>query len=91
MSDGQEGAPWQRLSLLSKGLPPTLDRLEVDARDVAARGLNLLAGDVPLPVAVLKASALDPVRRCQVPMPVASLALRKAVHVGSSLALVPPL
>ena len=59
MSDGQEGAPWQRLSLLSKGLPPTLDRLEVDARDVAARGLNLLAGDVPLPVAVHKASALD--------------------------------
>jgi D-serine dehydratase len=51
--------PWQRLSLLTKGLPPQAGRLEVDGRDVAARRLNVLSGDVPLPVAVLKASALD--------------------------------
>jgi len=52
------GAPWE-LSLLTKGLPPVLGESSANARDIPARGLNLLVGDLPLPVAVLKASALE--------------------------------
>ena len=50
---------WRQLSLLTKGLPPALDAPAIDAGDVAARGLDVLAGDVPLPAALLKASALE--------------------------------
>ncbi len=39
-----------------KGLPPGL---ECRFADVAGLGLNLLAGDLPMPVAVLRESALD--------------------------------
>jgi D-serine dehydratase len=60
MTASQSAGPdWHQLSLLTKGLPPALGRPAVDARDVAARRLQLFAGDLPLPVAVLKASALD--------------------------------
>jgi len=44
------GAPWE-LSLLTKGLPPVLGESSANARDIPARGLNLLVGDLPLPVA----------------------------------------
>jgi len=56
---GRSALPWQRLSLLTKGLPPEVGRLEMGADEVIGRRLNVLSGDVPLPVAVLKASALD--------------------------------
>ena len=60
MTDTDRSAlPWQRLSLLTKGLPLQAGRLEIDADEVIRRRLNVLRGDVPLPVAVLKASALD--------------------------------
>jgi D-serine dehydratase len=41
----------------TKGLP--LDGSVQRIRDLAGRGLNLLRGDLPMPVAVLKRSALD--------------------------------
>src|SRR5687768_6893417 len=41
----------------TKGLP--LDGSIVRLADLAGRGLNLLRGDLPMPVAVLKQSALD--------------------------------
>jgi D-serine dehydratase len=41
----------------TKGLP--LDGSILRVGDLAARGLNLLRGDLPMPVAVLKRSALD--------------------------------
>ena len=61
MSAHRDGpaAPWATLSLLTKGLAPQVGRSTVGAGDVAGRGLNVLASDVPLPVAVLKASALE--------------------------------
>jgi len=46
------------LSLLTKGLPPSPSHTEIASTDVASRRLDLLAGDVPLPAAVLKDSAL---------------------------------
>ena len=52
-------APWQELSLLTKGLPPVPGEASVHSRVISARGLDLLAGDLPLPAAVLKASALE--------------------------------
>jgi D-serine dehydratase len=41
----------------TKGIP--LDGSILRVEDLAGRGLNLLRGDLPMPVAVLKASALD--------------------------------
>lgn len=40
-----------------KGFPPSAAPVRV--RDVASRGWNVLAGDLPVPCAVLRASALD--------------------------------
>ena len=45
-----------RLTAGTKGLPPTGEGLAV--RDVAVKGWNLLDGTVPMPAAVLRASAL---------------------------------
>ena len=46
------------------GLPPGTKALPLDGSihrvaDLAGRGLNLLCGDLPVPVTVLKRSALD--------------------------------
>ncbi|HVF65725.1 MAG TPA: amino acid deaminase [Casimicrobiaceae bacterium] len=46
------------LSLLTKGLPLQPRQWEISSAEVAARNLNLLDSDVPLPAAVLKESAL---------------------------------
>ena len=51
-------AHFRSISLLSKGLPPRPGQASLAASDVGTLGLNLLA-DVPLPAAVLKASALE--------------------------------
>lgn len=42
---------------LTKGLPPTSPALDIE--DVARQGWNLLRGDLPLPAAVLRQSALE--------------------------------
>ncbi len=47
------------VSLLSKGLPLRNGLRAIASTDVRQLGLRLFAGDVPLPAAVLKASALD--------------------------------
>ncbi len=47
------------VSLLSKGLPLRTGQRTMASSKVRQLGLRLLAGDVPLPAAVLKASALD--------------------------------
>src|SRR5579859_7240765 len=46
-----------RLPAGTKGLP--LDESIVRLADLAGRGLNVLHGDLPMPVALLKRSALD--------------------------------
>src|SRR5688572_7223462 len=52
-------ADWQMISLLSKGLPLRTRQRAMASSEVRQLGLRILAGDVPLPAAVLKASALD--------------------------------
>lgn len=42
---------------LTKGLPPTSPGLEID--EIARQGWNLIHGDLPLPAAVLRQSALE--------------------------------
>ena len=46
------------LSLLTKGLPPHPSQTEIASQEIVSRRLDLLGGDVPLPAAVLKDSAL---------------------------------